>query len=78
VSGSWGGNTGLYESEQAEEKSMPGKKGFGSLDPEKHKAIASKGGKKAHEKGTAHKWDKAEAAAAGKKGGTARKNKEPL
>ena len=33
--------------------------------------IARKGGKAAHEKGTAHKWTKEEASAAGRKGGLA-------
>lgn len=45
------------------------KRGFASMDPEKQRAIASKGGKKAHELGTAHKWTKEEARLAGKKGG---------
>ncbi len=39
------------------------------MDPEKQRAIASKGGKRAHEKGTAHQWTPEEARAAGRKGG---------
>lgn len=46
-----------------------GKRGFGSMSPEKQREIASKGGKAAHEQGKAHEFDKEEAAAAGRKGG---------
>lgn len=45
-------------------------RGFASMDPAKQREIASRGGKSAHEKGTAHEWDKEEAAKAGAKGGT--------
>jgi len=44
-------------------------RGFASMDPEKQRQIASKGGKAAHEKGTAHEWDSEEAREAGRKGG---------
>lgn len=44
-------------------------RGFASMDEEKQKEIASKGGKAAHEKGTAHEFDSEEARKAGKKGG---------
>lgn len=44
-------------------------RGFGSMDPVKQREIASKGGKAAHEKGTAHKWTREEARDAGRKGG---------
>ena len=37
--------------------------------PEKQREIASKGGRAAHEKGTAHEWSADEARAAGRKGG---------
>lgn len=47
-------------------------RGFASMDPVKQKAIASKGGKAAHKKGTAHTWTSEEARAAGQKGGRAR------
>lgn len=46
-------------------------RGFGSMDPEKQREIASKGGKAAHEKGTAHEFDSQEARQAGSKGGQA-------
>jgi general stress protein YciG len=44
-------------------------KGFRRLSPEQRRAIASKGGRTAHEKGTAHRFTEEEARAAGKKGG---------
>lgn len=45
------------------------KRGFASMDPERQKEIASKGGRAAHAKGTAHEWSRDEARAAGRKGG---------
>lgn len=45
-------------------------RGFASMDKAKQREIASKGGKAAHEKGTAHQWDKEEARAAGRIGGS--------
>ena len=47
------------------------KRGFASMDPVKQREIASKGGRAAHEKGTAHEFTPEEAAAAGRKGGQA-------
>jgi uncharacterized protein len=41
------------------------------MDRQKQKEIASKGGKAAHAKGTAHEWTSEEARAAGRKGGMA-------
>jgi general stress protein YciG len=41
------------------------------MDRSKQRDIASKGGKAAHEKGTAHEWTKEEAREAGRKGGMA-------
>jgi general stress protein YciG len=41
------------------------------MDPEKQKRIASMGGRAAHQKGTAHEFDSAEARNAGRKGGQA-------
>lgn len=46
-------------------------RGFASMDPEKQREIARKGGRAAHEKGTAHEWDSDEARVAGRKGGEA-------
>jgi len=44
-------------------------RGFAGMDPEKLKALSSKGGKAAHEKGTAHEFSADEAKSAGQKGG---------
>jgi uncharacterized protein len=44
-------------------------RGFASMDPAKQREIASKGGRAAHEKGTAHQFSANEAREAGKKGG---------
>ena len=48
-------------------------RGFASMDRAKQREIASKGGKAAHQKGTAHTWatDRAGAVDAGRKGGEA-------
>ena len=45
------------------------RRGFASMDSEKQRRIASKGGRAAHEKGTAHEWSADEARSAGRKGG---------
>ena len=39
------------------------------MSPEKQREIASKGGRAAHQKGTAHEWTTDEARTAGRKGG---------
>jgi uncharacterized protein len=44
-------------------------RGFASMDRERQREIASKGGRAAHEKGTAHEWTPDEAREAGRKGG---------
>jgi general stress protein YciG len=46
-------------------------RGFASMDRGKQRDIASKGGKAAHQKGTAHEWTSEEAREAGRKGGMA-------
>ena len=46
-------------------------RGFASIDRAKQREIASKGGKAAHQKGTAHEWTSEEARDAGRKGGLA-------
>ncbi len=57
------------------EKSTPSRsrsnRGFASMDSSKQREIASKGGRAAHRKGTAHEFDSGEARAAGRKGGVA-------
>ena len=47
-------------------------RGFAAMDEERQRKIASKGGKAAHEKGTAHEFTSEEAREAGRKGGMAR------
>ena len=47
------------------------KRGFASMDPQRQKEIASRGGRAAHEKGTAHEFSSDEARKAGRKGGEA-------
>ncbi len=46
-------------------------RGFAAMDEERQRQIASKGGRAAHEKGTAHEFTRDEARAAGRKGGEA-------
>ena len=48
-----------------------GKRGFGSMDEQKQREIASKGGQAAHAKGSAHEFTPDEARMAGSKGGRA-------
>lgn len=47
-------------------------RGFASMDRQKQREIASKGGRTAHEKGLAHQWTPEKAREAGRKGGLAR------
>jgi uncharacterized protein len=58
---------------ESEEEAVDGvrkeRRGFASMSPEKQREIASKGGRAAHEKGTAHEWTPEEARNAGRKGG---------
>lgn len=44
-------------------------RGFASMSPDRQREIASKGGRAAHAKGTAHEWSADEAREAGRKGG---------
>ena len=46
-------------------------RGFASMERNKQREIASKGGKAAHQKGTAHEWTSEEAREGGRKGGMA-------
>jgi general stress protein YciG len=50
-------------------------RGFASMDRDRQREIASKGGRAAHKKGAAHQWTREEAQAAGRKGGLARHRK---
>ncbi len=56
---------------------MKGKQGFASLSRERVKAIASLGGKAAHQHG-AHEWTREEAQAAGRKGGRVSQERRAL
>ena len=59
--------------------SRTSKRGFASMDPQKQKDIASKGGKAAHQMGVAHEWNSEEARKAGRKGGeSVSKNREHM
>ena len=53
------------------------RRGFASMDADKQRRIASKGGRAAHEKGTAHEFTPEEAREAGRKGGEARGRSRP-
>ena len=46
-------------------------RGFASMGVARQREIASKGGKAAHRKGSAHEWKREEARIAGKLGGAA-------
>jgi general stress protein YciG len=52
-------------------------RGFASMDPDKQREIASKGGRAAHVQGTAHEWNSDEARQAGRKGGAASRHRAP-
>ncbi|HVX86366.1 MAG TPA: KGG domain-containing protein [Phycisphaerae bacterium] len=54
--------------ENAERASTRSLRGFASMDKDKQRMIASKGGRAAHEKGTAHEFSSHEASMAAKKG----------
>jgi general stress protein YciG len=45
------------------------------MERDKQREIASKGGKAAHAKGTAHEWTKEEAREAGRRGGVLRQSR---
>lgn len=47
------------------------RRGFAAMSPERQREIASKGGRAAHAKGTAHQFSPDEARVAGRKGGQA-------
>ena len=54
-------------------------RGFASMDPSRQKEIASKGGRAAHAKGTAHQFTPDEAREAGRKGGqTVSRNRDHM
>lgn len=55
------------------EEKLKRRQGFAALSREQRTAIASQGGRKAQQLGTAHRWSPEEAAVAGRKGGLASK-----
>jgi general stress protein YciG len=55
-----------------EEGTVAAFRGFATMDENRRREIASKGGKAAHAKGTAHEWSSEQARRAGRKGGLAR------
>lgn len=59
-----------------QEESRTSKRGFASMEPNKQREIASRGGKAAHERGTAHQWTAEEARIAGRRGGQSRSRKQ--
>jgi general stress protein YciG len=65
------GNNGVAQASRSDSRRESGRRGFASMDPERQREIASKGGKAAHQKGTAHHWTAEEAREAGRKGGHA-------
>ena len=54
-----------------ESEAPKSRRGFASMTPEQRRMLGSRGGKTAHERGTAHKWTTEQAREAGRKGGTA-------
>jgi general stress protein YciG len=60
-----------YEQQQGDPNDAPPptRRGFAAMSAERQREIASKGGRAAHSKGTAHHFSRDEARAAGKKGG---------
>jgi general stress protein YciG len=70
---SWGGGQTVNRFSVRESAVNTGeqkeRRGFASMTPEKQREIASKGGRAAHAKGTAHEWTSEEARNAGRKGG---------
>ena len=74
--GSGGGVSGNRNDSGADSRS-PGSvsrktpRGFAAMDPQAQRAIAAKGGRAAHQKGTAHEFTSEEARVAGRKGGEA-------
>jgi uncharacterized protein len=53
-------------------------RGFASMDEDRVREIASRGGKAAHQKGTAHEFTSEEAREAGRKGGLARASRRQI
>lgn len=59
------------EDNSGNSKGNTSNRGFASMDEQKQREIASKGGQEAHKQGTAHEFTSEEAREAGRKGGEA-------
>lgn len=66
------------EIDEYPQKKTKGQQGFASMPKDRQREIASKGGRAAHQQGTAHEWDSEEARLAGRKGGLSRKTQEEV
>jgi general stress protein YciG len=64
-------NTNEEKDSQQQSGRRKGLRGFAAMDGEKQRAIASMGGRAAHQQGVAHEFSSEEARMAGKKGGEA-------
>ena len=59
------------DSDSRSQHQTSSRRGFASMDPERQRQIASRGGKAAHASGNAHQFNATEAREAGRKGGLA-------
>jgi general stress protein YciG len=59
------------ETEKTPAEKPRSRRGFAGMDRAQVRALASRGGRAAHEQGTAHEFTSEEARAAGRKGGLA-------
>lgn len=64
-------NSSKDEGNREPEVKPPSRRGFAGMDRSQVRQLASKGGKAAHEQGTAHQFTAEEAREAGRKGGLA-------
>ena len=59
------------DADSRNQRQASSRRGFASMDPERQRQIASRGGKAAHASGNAHQFNATEAREAGRKGGLA-------
>jgi uncharacterized protein len=59
----------MQENTRQESEQQKSRRGFAAMSPERQRAIASQGGRAAHQQGVAHQWSRTEAQEAGRKGG---------
>jgi len=64
-------STSRSEAKPSSAEKPRSRRGFARMDRAEVRALASRGGKAAHEQGTAHEFTSEEARAAGRKGGLA-------